>query len=111
MSSFPPLMRELAATCRTEWTCVVPLGTTLTVSSTERMLCVTMRPSAEILKLCGFGICSLHVILFDEQLSIYVLLSWRAAVQCVCVLRAAVVLLSWRAAVGVFAFCVLPLCS
>ena len=50
MSSFPPLMRELAATCRTEWTCVVPLGTTLTVSSTERMLCVTMRPSAEILK-------------------------------------------------------------
>ena len=52
ISILPDLMSDDAATWRTEWTFVTPLGATERVSSTVRTQWVTIRPMVDTRKLC-----------------------------------------------------------
>ena len=52
ISILPDLMSDDAATCRTEWTLVTPLGAMERVSSTVSTQCVTIRPMVDTRKLC-----------------------------------------------------------
>ena len=52
ISILPDLMSDDAATCKTEWTFVTPLGAMESVSSTVSTQWVTIRPMLDTRKLC-----------------------------------------------------------